>query len=315
MSRIIRHLAPLTATSGRGNTRTHITVHETANRSRGAGAWAHARLQAGGNSRAASWHYQVDDKHIIQSFDDNVRCWHAGARANRSSISIEICVNSDSDYAKAVANAAWLVGHLMKKYRIPASRVVTHNYWTGKNCPTIMLKQGGFNGFVKRAQGVVSGKTSVSTATAKTRVSKARPYRVKRTNRYRVAVKKGRYRTSATLGFLNSAGYRVNVVKTSGSWTQIRYQNRNAWVPTAHLNSFFEDERNKYGVAPAKGVKSTNKPRVPVFLTANSKSRKLGTLHTKGYRVNVNAMAGNTGSWTRIRYASGNGWVRTTDLI
>lgn len=143
MVKIRRHMAPLTRTSGRGNPCTYITIHETANRGRGAGAASHARLQAGTNSRQASWHYQVDDKEIVQSFDDNVKCWHAGAKANSQSIAIEICVNSDGDYNKALDNAAALVAHLRKKHGIPWNRVVSHNFWTGKNCPTIMLGRSG----------------------------------------------------------------------------------------------------------------------------------------------------------------------------
>ncbi|MDN6679456.1 MAG: N-acetylmuramoyl-L-alanine amidase [Yaniella sp.] len=143
MVKIRRHMAPLTRTSGRGNPCTYITIHETANRGRGAGAASHARLQAGTNSRQASWHYQVDDTRIIQSFDDNVKCWHAGAKANNESIAIEICVNSDGDYNKALDNAAALVAHLRKKHGIPWNRVVSHNFWTGKNCPTIMLGRSG----------------------------------------------------------------------------------------------------------------------------------------------------------------------------
>src|SRR5690625_7632786 len=76
-----------------------IVINETANTRKGANANAHARLQASGNSRSASWHYQVDDKEIVQSFDDNKQCWHAGSRYyNQNSIGIEICVNSDGDF-------------------------------------------------------------------------------------------------------------------------------------------------------------------------------------------------------------------------
>lgn len=67
-------------TSSGDNPCNYITVHETANTNKGANAQAHANLQSKGNSRTASWHYQVDDKEIIQSYPDNVRCWHAGEK-------------------------------------------------------------------------------------------------------------------------------------------------------------------------------------------------------------------------------------------
>src|SRR5690606_1124940 len=118
------------------NSKKYIVIHETANTRKGANANAHARLQASGNSRAASWHYTVDDKEIVQSFDDNKQCWHAGNRYyNENSIGIEICVNEDGDFKKAVENAAALTRHLMRKYNIPESRVIQHNTASGKNCP------------------------------------------------------------------------------------------------------------------------------------------------------------------------------------
>lgn len=174
MVKIRRHMAPLTRTSGRGNKQKYITIHETANRGRGANANSHARLQAGTNSRQASWHYQVDDKEIVQSFDDNVRCWHAGAKANNESIAIEICVNSDGNYQKALDNAAALVAHLRKKHNIPWNRVVSHKFWTGKNCPTIMLsRKGQWDKFIKATE---PGKASnVSTSSKPKPAPKPKP--------------------------------------------------------------------------------------------------------------------------------------------
>ena len=118
------------------NSKKYIIIHETANTRKGANANAHARLQASGNSRQASWHYQVDDKEIIQSFSDDKQCWHAGNKYyNRNSIGIEICVNSDGDFKKAVDNAVKLTKHLMDKYKIPSSNVIQHNQASGKDCP------------------------------------------------------------------------------------------------------------------------------------------------------------------------------------
>ena len=115
-----------------------VTIHETANRAPGADAQAHANLQTRGNARA-SWHYQVDDTRVIQSFPDRTRCAHAGNReGNRVSIGIEMCVNVDGDYLATVKNTARLVAVLMLRHGIPIDRVVQHNHWSGKNCPTIL---------------------------------------------------------------------------------------------------------------------------------------------------------------------------------
>lgn len=125
-----------------------ITIHETANRSIGAGALSHAKLQAKGNVRDASWHWQVDDALAIQSFPNSVRCWHAGdgrGPGNLRSIAIEICVNADIDQMQAYRNAAELVRMLMAQEGVPLSNVVQHNRWSGKNCPTLL--RGGLLGW------------------------------------------------------------------------------------------------------------------------------------------------------------------------
>lgn len=121
-------------TYGTGNTKQYITIHTTDNTNKGADADAHARLQFNGNTRDASWHYQVDDKGAYQSFAHGYKCWHSGD-GNGNSIAVEICVNSDGNYSKAVQNAIELVKQIMREEGIPVSRVVQHNKWTGKHCP------------------------------------------------------------------------------------------------------------------------------------------------------------------------------------
>ncbi|MFC5466300.1 N-acetylmuramoyl-L-alanine amidase family protein [Lederbergia graminis] len=126
-------------TYGGGNPCRFITIHETGNFSLGADAQAHANLQSRGYS--ATWHYQVDDEQIIQSFPDEVRCWHAGdgrGKGNRESIAIEICVHPDGNFIKAVKNAVHLVAILMNKHGIPIGNVVQHHHWSKKNCPQLL---------------------------------------------------------------------------------------------------------------------------------------------------------------------------------
>ncbi|MFH5780592.1 N-acetylmuramoyl-L-alanine amidase [Heyndrickxia oleronia] len=116
----------------------YITIHETDNTSRGADDEAHANLQYRGNSRQASWHFTVDDDSIYQSLPTNEVGWHAGdgnGDGNMKSIAIEICVNSDGNFIKAVENAVWLTRKLMNDHNIPVSKVVQHHHWSGKNCP------------------------------------------------------------------------------------------------------------------------------------------------------------------------------------
>ena len=124
-------------TSKGTNARRYITVHETANTGNGADAAAHARLQANGNSRKASWHWTVDDHEAVRSYEHTAICWHAGTgEGNAQSIGVEICVNADGNRTKALSNAAELVAAIAREERIPLANVVQHNRWSGKNCPT-----------------------------------------------------------------------------------------------------------------------------------------------------------------------------------
>lgn len=138
-------------TSGKGNKRRFITVHETGNVNKGADAAAHAKLQARGNSRA-SWHYQVDDKEAVLSFTHEYRCWHAGdgaGKGNFESIAVEICVNADGDFEQALRNAAALINQIMVEENIPLANVVQHNKWSGKNCPTNLRKKKNWKRFLE----------------------------------------------------------------------------------------------------------------------------------------------------------------------
>lgn len=143
MSTIRKKLIPESVaakvTYGKTNKKKYIVVHETDNERYGADADAHARLQFNGNSRLASWHWTVDYKEAVQSLEHFWSCWAAGSdKGNKEGIQIEICVNSDGDYLKALQNTADLVAKIMKDENIPIQNVVQHNYFSGKNCPRNM---------------------------------------------------------------------------------------------------------------------------------------------------------------------------------
>lgn len=179
---------------GTGNPKKFITVHQTGNPSRGANAQTHANLQSRGFS--ASWHWQVDDKEAIQSFDHTWRLFHAGdgrGKGNMESIGIESCINSDGDYVKAVKNTAKLVAKIMKDEGIPISRVVQHNYWSGKNCPAqIRAGQAGvnWNQFIRLVKGDASGGTT----------AKPQPQKPATTSPHYYDYPPGRYRVLPEIG-------------------------------------------------------------------------------------------------------------------
>lgn len=157
----------------------YVIIHETANEDTGADAKMHAVLQY--NGFTASWQYTVDDKGTWQSYQDNVKCWHAGdgmGVGNTRGIGIEICVNKDGDYAKAVANAIELVKYLMAKHNISIENVWQHNRTSGygKNCPHYLragTRKIDWKEFVKKAEGA---KGDVVEREKEERPEKPKPY-------------------------------------------------------------------------------------------------------------------------------------------
>jgi len=133
----------------------YITIHETGSFGKGANAKAHAKYIKSDDAanRPASWHFTVDDTEIYQHLPLNENGWHAGdggsGTGNRQSIGIEICVNSDSNFEKAVQNAQWLVRKLMAEFNIPIENIKQHYDWSGKNCPyTIRKTPNGWKNFL-----------------------------------------------------------------------------------------------------------------------------------------------------------------------
>ena len=134
------------ARPGRAMSPKFITIHNTANTGKGAGARSHASYMTvnGGQNKSVSYHYVVDDSEIIRLIPDTEIAWHAGDGArgvgNLQSIAIEICENPESDLRKATDNAAELTARLMSDWKIPIANVVQHNHWSGKNCPRRIRK-------------------------------------------------------------------------------------------------------------------------------------------------------------------------------
>lgn len=155
-------------TSRGTNNQTAITVHETANTSRGADAQAHANLQTNGGMSNVSWHIQVDDKEAIRSYPNSAICWHSGSSmGNSGSVGVEICVNSDGDYQQALRNAAEVVQQLRAELQLDRSEVVQHNRWSGKHCPTKLRESGQWVEWLKTTDpGSSTGSTGSSGAPA-----------------------------------------------------------------------------------------------------------------------------------------------------
>lgn len=129
--------------SKRTDTIKYICVHDTGNTGKNAGVDNHYAYFNGGN-RNASADYFVEDKKIGQFVEDHNYSWAVGdgggkyGITNNNSVSIELCINPESDRATAINNLVDLTKHLMAKYNIPVDRVVRHYDASRKSCPNSM---------------------------------------------------------------------------------------------------------------------------------------------------------------------------------
>lgn len=137
-----------------------IVIHETGNPSPNAGALNHAiylKNLALQNNTYLSWHYTVDDQKIFQHIPDEEISWNAGDGrkidgGNMAGISIEICVNSNSDFDQAMKNAAYLTGYLLSKHNLSCSAIKQHYDFSKKNCPERIRKTNKWNDFIKLSE-------------------------------------------------------------------------------------------------------------------------------------------------------------------
>ena len=124
-----------------------ITVHNTSNTGRGADAASHSNwvrntgyYEINGRRNYVSWHYTVDDQRVIKQLPISEMGWHAGRRGNSLSIGIEICMHQGIDQEAAFDRASRLIAALLYDLNLGIEDVVTHKYWTGKNCPVLLLQ-------------------------------------------------------------------------------------------------------------------------------------------------------------------------------
>lgn len=139
-----------------------VVAHWTANTKKGAGAVANRNYfnngspGPGGKLRAASAHYCVDDKTIVQCLSDNEVGYHVGSvrykpegyklfkdspglSPNYFTVGYEMCVNADADWNITRANSIDLACHLLVKHGLPIQRLIRHFDVTGKDCPRMLL--------------------------------------------------------------------------------------------------------------------------------------------------------------------------------
>lgn len=154
----------------------YIVIHETDNWSKGADAKAHATAMKNGNL-AGTVHYYVDSKSVYQTLDHSDGAWAVGdgkgkyGITNRNSINIEICVNPETDYYKAVDKAEQLAAQLLKQYGWGTDRLKRHYDASRKNCPRRIQAEGRWPEFVKKTAAYMKGATTVENTTTKNTVT------------------------------------------------------------------------------------------------------------------------------------------------
>ena len=154
----------------------NIVIHETDNWSKGADAKAHATAMKNGNL-AGTVHYYVDSKSVYQTLDHSDGAWAVGdgkgkyGITNRNSINIEICVNPETDYYKAVDKAEQLAAQLLKQYGWGTDRLKRHYDASRKNCPRRIQAEGRWPEFVKKTAAYMKGATTVKNTTTKNTVT------------------------------------------------------------------------------------------------------------------------------------------------
>lgn len=99
------------------------------------------------NDRSASWNYAVDQLQAVEAIPAGELSYNTlDAKANHSSISIEICESGDREMT--LQNAAELANHLMAEWNIPIANVFPHRQFQVKDCPRILQPGVAWDGFI-----------------------------------------------------------------------------------------------------------------------------------------------------------------------
>lgn len=139
--KLVKNLTTVNYTKGNKG-RKYIVIHYTGNKTDTAAANANYFKSV---NRGASAHYFVDRTQVVQVVEDSNTAWSIGVNygfnnlfsqcKNNNSINIEMCSTNGKIADETYNNTVALTKSLMKKYGIPASRVVRHWDVCSKACP------------------------------------------------------------------------------------------------------------------------------------------------------------------------------------
>lgn len=128
---IIERLLPVGVNRpGAGLNPIGVIIHETDNPD--ATAEGHARYFASGN-RDASAHYFVDYDSIVRTIPENEVAWHAGPKANRQFLSIELCHFDDEvRFQETWKRAVWFAADMCKRYGWDPDQAIHSHAWVSR---------------------------------------------------------------------------------------------------------------------------------------------------------------------------------------
>lgn len=112
----------------------YITIHNTGLHDVKADNFRRSQLDVS-QDKEVSWHFTVDEKEVIQHIPINEVGWHAGTGAgNYNSFAVEICEREGAEEV-----AIQFIAELLSALEWDTSRIKTHKYWSGKQCPRLIL--------------------------------------------------------------------------------------------------------------------------------------------------------------------------------
>lgn len=232
--KLIKNLTTINYTKGNKG-RKYIVIHYTGNKTDTAAANANYFKSV---NRGASAHYFVDRTQVVQVVSDNDTAWSVGVNygsnnlfnqcKNNNSINIEMCSTNGKIADETYDNTVALTKSLMKKYDIPASRVVRHWDVCSKACPgwsgwgTAGKDASIWNKFKKDIGDTsTSSNTSSSSSSSSTTSSKAVNYKVKINTKSGVNVRKG---AGTGYGIIKAIanGIICTITKESNGWGYVK---------------------------------------------------------------------------------------------
>lgn len=129
-----------------------LVIHWTGNTAKGADAVANRNYFENHPEAKVSAHYIVDDHQIVQCIEETKMAYHVGAKQykpealarlssypNNCTIGIEICVNSDGNFNRALKNAVTLAADICRRYGWGKDHLWRHYDITGKHCPAFFV--------------------------------------------------------------------------------------------------------------------------------------------------------------------------------